>query len=82
MGGWVGGTYCGKFLAFWAFPQEGLRPAALDLKSAGVNLSCRGWVGGWVGGWVDERKVEENEAVPMSYCRFGMSGWVGGWVGY
>ena len=25
------------------------------------------WRGGWVGGWVD-RKVEENEAVGMSYC--------------
>ena len=35
-----------------------------------------GWVGGWVGGWggwlneiyVCARKVEEEEAVGMSYC--------------
>ena len=27
------------------------------------------------------RKVEEEEAIPMSYCGLGMGGWVGGWVG-
>ena len=26
------------------------------------------WVDGWVGGWVGYGKVEENEAVRMSYC--------------
>ena len=26
-------------------------------------------------------KVEENEAVRMSYCELGLGGWVGGWVG-
>ena len=34
-----------------------------------------GWVGGWVGCCM-HRKVEENEAVGMSYCALG--GWVGG----
>ena len=39
---------------------------------------CRGWVGGWVG----DRKVEENEAVRMSYWELGVwVGEVGGWVG-
>ena len=34
------------------------------------------WVGGgWVGGWVGDRKVEENEAVRMSY--WNVYGWVG-----
>ena len=36
-----------------------------------------GWVGGWVGMWVDG-KVEEIEAVRISYCGFGVGGWVGG----
>ena len=35
-------------------------------------------VGGWVGGWVE--KVEEKEAVRMSYC--GLGGWVGGGLTY
>ena len=42
------------------------------------------WVGGWVGWWLAYRKVEENEAIRMSYCKLGMGGWVdgsGGWVG-
>ena len=30
-----------------------------------------GWVGGWMGGWVVER-VEEKEAVRMSYCELGV----------
>ena len=34
----------------------------------------------WVDGWVDDRKIEENEAVGMSYCMYGLGGWVGGWV--
>ena len=41
-------------------------------------------VGGWVGEWLSyvytARKVEENEAVRMSYCGLGMGGWVGGWM--
>ena len=44
-----------------------------------------GWVGGWVGGWMScslmDGKVEEEEAVRMSYRGLGMDGWVGGWVG-
>ena len=63
-----------------------------------------GWVGGWVGGlnreerdggWVGDRKIEEDEAVIMSYCELGgewvggggggrggeVSGLVSGWVG-
>ena len=35
-------------------------------------------MGGWVGGWVDE-KVEEEQAVRMSYCTPQLGGWVGGW---
>ena len=47
-------------------------------------------VGGWVGfvftlvsGWVGDGKIEEDEAVRMSYCELGVGGWVGevGWVG-
>ena len=51
------------------------------------------WVGGWVGGWVG-RWVEEDEAVRMRYCMYGVLlglrktrsskrtlWWVGGWVG-
>ena len=30
-------------------------------------------MGGWVGGW---RKMEEDEAVRMRYCMYGV--WVGG----
>ena len=37
-------------------------------------------MGGWVGGWVVE-KIEETQAVGMSYCGLGLGGWVGGWVG-
>ena len=33
-------------------------------------------MGGWVGGWVDDRKVEENEVVGMSYSELGVGGWV------
>ena len=33
-------------------------------------------MGGWVGGWVGW--VEEEDAVRVSYCGFGMDGWVGG----
>ena len=29
-----------------------------------------------MGGWVGYGKIEENEAVRMSYCKL----WVGGWV--
>ena len=52
------------------------------------------WVGGRVGGWVDDRKVEEIEAVGMRCCRGEegglrvkswilkgkVDGWVNGWV--
>ena len=38
------------------------------------------WRRGWVGGWVGDRKMEENEAVRMSYWNVGVE-WVGGWVG-
>ena len=40
------------------------------------------WVGGWVGRRMSfsliDRKMEEDEAVGMSYCKGGF-GWVGGW---
>ena len=32
-----------------------------------------------MGGWVGDRKVEEDEAVRMSYCEIGVGGWVDGW---
>ena len=47
-------------------------------------------MGGWVGRSVNEvlfflslcaRKVEEEEAVGMSYCKLGVWGWVDGWMG-
>ena len=40
---------------------------------SGVGLG--GWGGGWGGG-----KVEEEEAVRMSYCGLGTGGWAGGWI--
>ena len=30
-----------------------------------------------MGGWVGHGKVEEIEAVGMSYCELGLDGWVG-----
>ena len=82
VGGWVGGG--GSF-------NCGENPLSLELFSAAGHV-CKDagfvefipdveegfvcWVGGWVGGWVD-RKVEEDEAVGMSYCQLGLGGWVG-----
>ena len=43
----------------------------------------RAWLGGGLffwGGWVGDRKVEENEAVGMSYCELELGRWVGGWL--
>ena len=34
-----------------------------------------------MGGWVGDRKVEEDEAIGMSYWKVWVVGWVGGWVG-
>ena len=42
-------------------------------------------MGGWVvefllSLWMGDGKVEEEQAVRMSYCGVGMGGWVGGWA--
>ena len=47
----------------------------------GVPFKGAGALGGWVGWWVGDGKVEEKEALRMSYCKQGVGGWVGGWVG-
>ena len=78
-----------------SYPGSGKEVGGWHGELAG---GLEGWVGGWVeeiwvGGWVVE-KIEENEAVGMSYCELGVwwvggwvsrhiwiGGWVGGWVG-
>ena len=41
-------------------------------------LHLFGWVDGWVSCSLMIRKMEENEAVGMSYCEMGVGGWMGG----
>ena len=68
LGGWVGG---------W---ERGSLKGRIQLRRAPTTRTTSAWRS-WVGGWVVDGKVEENEAVRMSYCGLGMGGWVGGWVG-
>ena len=65
--------------------EGGAARGSRDVLGCFVHLES-----GWVGGWVVEflfllcmgaRKVEEEEAVRMTYGGLGMGGWVGGWVG-
>ena len=77
--GWVGGwlTYPSILPCFpcsrrrsLAYSMEGLKWRRSMFRRRRVALIVSGG-GGWVGEW-----VEENEAVRMSYCGFGMGGWV------
>ena len=87
MGGWVGGlpTLVTAVKHLWGAKRGALREIhSSNLEGHMWKCTCGGWVGGWVGWWLAYRKVEENEAIRMSYCKLGMGGWVdgsGGWVG-
>ena len=82
MGGWF--TYLSAVL----YPEEhgfgGHGPGEFDREGGTLifgDAVLKGALRGWVGGCVGYGKVEEKEAVRMSYCGLGLGGWVGGWVG-
>ena len=78
VGGWVGG-----FTLLQRAQSERASSSSQVLGWMKRVLAVAFWVGGWVGGLnelgVGDKKVEEEEAVRMSYC--GVGGWVGGWDG-
>ena len=77
MGGWVGGAYLldaeevEAVLVGDEIDSE-TQVAKPTRATNAVEVGLRS-----LGGWVEE----ENEAVRMSYCGWGLGGWVGGWVG-
>ena len=87
MGGWVDG-WVGGWVGERTYvdAEDGAKENALvgiagGARSLGDERFLLEEVGGWVGfvftlvsGWVGDGKIEEDEAVRMSYCELGVGG--------